>query len=256
VNGAYLCFHVNDVNMTCVKSPMTPTRDSYHHGDLRNALLETGLRLVAERGEEGFSLREAARAVGVSPGAAYRHFADRAALLAAIAADGHGRLAAALERAEERAEGTPGSAARAVRVFAAIGEAYVDFAVRHPSHFRVMFGPCTQVEGFAPSCAPSGRGAFQILVDALDRLVEAGVITARARAGGELAAWATVHGLSALIVDGALPLTGRARTEAARSVGRTMLAGLGCDPRQLPPAGAPVLVGDPRLPEAGGRKQR
>src|SRR5689334_8708216 len=131
-----------------VKTTSAPNRASYHHGDLRNALLQTALRLVAERGPEGFSLREAAREVGVSPSAAYRHFADKEALLYALALDGHARLANAMERALGRVAGERGTAAHAAAALNAIGEAYVEFAVRHPSHFRVMFGPCMETEGF------------------------------------------------------------------------------------------------------------
>jgi AcrR family transcriptional regulator len=228
-----------------VKDPSSPTRDSYHHGDLRNALLETALRLVAERGPEGFSLREAAREVGVSPGAAYRHFADKQALMTALGADGHGRLATAMEKAIAKTPGTPGTKAHAATALAAIGEAYVEFAVRHPSHFRVMFGPCVQEEGFAPGCAPSGRDSFQILVDALDALVSSGAVSARARMSAEIPAWSAVHGLAALLVDGALPLAARARTDAVRMVTRTLLVGLGGDPSLAPAPTGPV-DGDPR----------
>ena len=72
---------------------MIPTRPTYHHGDLRNSLIQAALALVAERGVEGFSLREAARTVGVSPSACYRHFADREELLAAVAHEGLDTLA-------------------------------------------------------------------------------------------------------------------------------------------------------------------
>src|SRR5512144_3334234 len=101
-----------------MKAPATGSaRARYHHGDLRNALLETALRLVSERGAEGFSLREAARAVGVSPGAAYRHFADKAALLGALSADGHARLAVAMQRALAQLSSPPGSPAHAAASF-------------------------------------------------------------------------------------------------------------------------------------------
>ncbi|HEY6106105.1 MAG TPA: helix-turn-helix domain-containing protein, partial [Anaeromyxobacteraceae bacterium] len=74
-----------------MKTPArAPMRVSYHHGDLRHALVEAAVRLVAERGVQGFSLREAAREVSVSPAAAYRHFEDKAALLGAVALDGLG----------------------------------------------------------------------------------------------------------------------------------------------------------------------
>jgi AcrR family transcriptional regulator len=238
-----------------MKRRSPPARDGYHHGNLRSALVETALRLVAERGPEGFSLREAAREVGVSPGAAYRHFADKAALLTALAVDGHARLAAAMERAVARLPGPPGTKAHAVAAMIAIGEAYVEHAVRHPSHFRVMFGPCMIEEGFAPGCAPSGRDAFQILVDALDGLVAAGAVGAKERAGAEIGAWAGVHGLAALLVDGALELSARQRGDALLAVTRTFLLGLGCDPALLPPARAGVEA-DPRPPRRAAARGR
>ncbi|MEY2667960.1 MAG: hypothetical protein RJA59_598 [Pseudomonadota bacterium] len=246
MNDAYLRSEVNGVNMIVVKSARRPKR-GYHHGDLKNALVETALRLVTERGPEGFSLREAARDVGVSPGAAYRHFADKNALITALAADGHGRLATHMERALGKVPGAAGAPAHAIGAFAAIGEAYVEFAVRHPAHFRVMFGPCIGEEGFCPGLSPSGRDAFQILVDTLDELAAAQVIPAAARPGAELVAWSMVHGLAALTVDGALPLTARERSAAVAAGGRAMLVGLGADPAVLPPL--PSVPGvDPRVP--------
>jgi len=208
----------------------TTKKDRYHHGDLRNALLETALRLVAERGPEGFSLREAARAVGVSPGAAYRHFADKAALLGALAADGHARLAAAMERALASLPGEPGSAGHAMASLLAIGTAYVEFAVAHPAHFRVMFGPCKPGADDLACLAAQGRDTYQILVDVLDGLVSAGAIRAEARAGAELPTWAHVHGLASLLVDGALTLSAREREDALQHAGRVLLLGLGCPP--------------------------
>jgi len=255
VNGAHIAKSSERCQHEAVwKTSSVPNRASYHHGDLRNALLETALRLVAERGPEGFSLREAAREVGVSPSAAYRHFADKEALLAALAKDGHARLAAAMERAIARVPGERGTPAHAAAVVAAIGEAYVEFAVRHPSHFRVTFRPCMEAEGSQATVAPSDRDAFQILVDALDALVASGAVTAAARAGAEVTAWSGVHGLATLVVEGALPLSGRDRADALRVVIRTILLGLGCAPELAPAPGAPVDV-DPRPPDKkGGRR--
>ncbi len=218
-----------------MKAQPSAARDRYHHGDLRNALLRTALSLVAERGAEGFSLREAAREIGVSPAAAYRHFSDKTALLAALAVDGHARLAAAMERAISRVAAPPGTKVGALQALLAIAEAYVEFAVRHPSHFGVMFGPCTQAEEFAPGCAPSGRTSFQVLVETLDGLVDSGVLTAEQRAGAEIAAWAGVHGLASLIVEGALPLSPQERADALRTVARSFILGAGADPALVPP---------------------
>jgi AcrR family transcriptional regulator len=238
--------------MNSVKSSPRPKR-GYHHGDLKNALVTTALRLVAERGPEGFSLREAAREVGVSPGAAYRHFADRTALLAALAADGHGRLATAMERALARVPGPAGTAAHGAASLGAIGEAYVEFAVRHPAHFRVMFGPCTAMEGFIPGCAPSGRDAFQILVDTLDGLAAVGAMDASLRDSAALVAWSSVHGLAGLIVEGALEMGARDRAGAVEAVTRTLLLGLGAPPELLVQARETPSVDPRRRPEGRAR---
>jgi AcrR family transcriptional regulator len=239
--------------MISVKTPQTPERGRYHHGDLRNALVETAARLVAERGPEGFSLREAAREVGVSPGAAYRHFADKAALLVALAIDGHARLATALERSIAKLP-APGTAGHAVASLEATGLAYVEFALANPSHFRVMFGPCVEAEGFEPGCAASGRDAYQILSDVLDALVAREVIPAPARAGAEIVAWSAVHGFASLLVDGAVPLGPRERAAVLRGLNRTLLLGWGASPRRLPPAPEGTVDTDPRA--AAQRKRR
>jgi AcrR family transcriptional regulator len=224
--------------MEGVKDPLTPSRASYHHGDLRRTLLETALRLIAERGPEGFSLREAAREVSVSPAAAYRHFADKPALLAALAADGHGRLASEMEKAAARTGSVEPAPARAVRTLLAIGQAYVDFAVRNPSFFRVMFGTSLLVEGFVPCCGPSGRDSYQILADTLDQLVATGAIPPDRRPGAEVVVWSAVHGFSTLVVDGALQLTPRQRAAGFRVLARGLLRSLGCEEALLPSAPA------------------
>ena len=223
----------------------SPIRASYHHGDLRHALVEAALRLVSQKGVQGFSLRETAREVGVSPAAAYRHFQDKAALLTALGVDGMGRMAAAMEEAIVRAPGAPGSPARAVAEMAAIGVAYVEFAVAWPAHFRVMFGPwCEHPDmGALPAgVLPQGRDPYQIMVDELDGLVRCGVITAEARRGAEVAAWASVHGLASLLVEESLPFGPAERAQALGVIVRTLFLGLGV---------APALLG-----AIGGRAQR
>jgi AcrR family transcriptional regulator len=256
VNDVNLPSEVNGVNMDVMAGPATaPKRAHYHHGDLRNALLEAALELVAEKGVEGFSLREAARAVGVSAAAAYRHFEDRSALLAALALGGLAELAAVMERAIARAPGVAGSPARAAAELGAIGAAYVEFAVANPSHFRVMFGPwCDhpELEELPPELFPGGRDPYQLLVDTLDGMVRAGAIAPAAREGAEIAAWAAVHGLATLLVEGSLPLTAAERVQAYGVVQRTLLLGLGAAPALLGPP-APTPRADPR--PAGQRRR-
>jgi len=238
-----------------------PSKARYHHGDLRRALLEAALALIVEKGVEGFSLRETAREVGVSPAAAYRHFEDKMALLRALASDGMGRLALAMEEGMARARGAPGSPARAAAELAALGTAYVEFAVAHPAHFRVMFGPwCLGAEHaeLHAEAAPHGRDPYQLLVDALDGLVKAGAIAPAARAGAEIVAWSSVHGLASLLVEGALPLGCEERPQALGLVQRTLLLGLGGAPALLVGLGADLGTGpgpaaDPRPGKAKPR---
>jgi AcrR family transcriptional regulator len=210
---------------------------------------------------EGFSLRETARAVGVSPAAAYRHFEDKAALLAALAVEGMGRLALAMEKAVARAPGAPGTPARAAAELAAIGAAYVEFAVGHPSHFRVMFGPWCEhpdMEELPPEARPRGRDPYQILMESLDGLVKAGVISPAARPGAEIVAWSSVHGLATLVVEGSLELSAAERAASQGLIFRTLLLGLGGAPALLGAAGvtaAPVDT-DPRPSPTRAGKRR
>jgi AcrR family transcriptional regulator len=238
-----------------MRTDAAPRRGEYHHGDLRNALVAAALKLVAKQGVEGFSLREAARAVGVSPAAAYRHFEDRAALLKALAHEGLARLALEMEEALSRAPGAPGSPARAAAELAAIGAAYVEFAVAHAPHFRVMFGPwCDLSDELAPDLLPRGRDPLRLLGDTLDGMVRAGAITAAGREGAEIAAWSAVHGFASLLVEGGLRLEAAERATAYAVVQRMILLGLGVSPGL---AGPPPGAAPPELrPERARRKPR
>jgi hypothetical protein len=138
--------------------------------------------------------------------------------------------------------------------FVAIGQAYVDFALKHPSFFRVMFGPALKVEGFEPCCSVSGRDAYEILTDTLDELVRTGAVTPERRAGAHVPTWSTVHGFAALLVDGALPITQRQRGDAYRLIARTLLLALGCDQALLP--AAPTLWEGPHPGHGSGKAGR
>jgi AcrR family transcriptional regulator len=163
---------------------------SYHHGDLRQALIEAGLTLLEVRAADALSLREVARAVGVSATAVYRHFPDKDALLDALAAEGLRKLADAQRGAAERAGG--GQAG-----FAATGVAYVRFALANPALFRMIFG------------AKASHGMLDVpphgLPDALIFLRE-NAAAAAAETGTDprveaIRAWSLVHGLALLLLD-------------------------------------------------------
>lgn len=133
-------------------------RDSYHHGDLRRALVDTAVRLMAEQGADGFTLRETARAVGVSHAAAYRHFADKEDVLSAIAAQGYRELAGRLRAAIARVP-----PAHVERRLLKIATAYVGFALEQEPRFRVMTRPRRE-ERRSPELEAAIGDAFGILV--------------------------------------------------------------------------------------------
>ena len=180
------------------------TSAAYHHGNLRAALVETGLEMARESGPEGVALREVARRVGVSHNAAYRHFADREALLEAIGAVGmdllteamHSRLADVPEDLEP--------VARVQQRLRAVGRAYVEFALAEPGLFRTAFtshaADAPMVEGIS---ADEG-GPYELLNEILDELVEVGYLSPEHRPNADVVCWSGVHGVAVLHLDGPL----------------------------------------------------
>jgi len=160
-----------------------PRRTGYHHGDLRTEILRAADKILEEQGVAKLSLREAARQAGVSHNAPYRHFADRDALLAALATDGFAQLGRALEAA-----GAQGPRAR--------GEAYVRFALAQPQRFRLMFGGMLRLDAH-PRLREAASQTYQTLVRAFEPLAGS-----QAAPTAAAAAWALVHGLSELLLDG------------------------------------------------------
>jgi len=186
--------------------------DAYHHGDLGPALLAAAVELARESGPDGVVLREATRRVGVSATAAYRHFADRGSLLAAVGDRARGALADAMEAAAADVPGRSGRR-RAVARLQATGRAYVGFALAEPGLFRTGFaglGVAGPSGPAAAACPPPERPdrAYGVLAAALDDLVAAGALPPGRRYGAEVAAWAAVHGLSLLLLDGVVASPG------------------------------------------------
>jgi AcrR family transcriptional regulator len=184
--------------------PPSPDARPYHHGDLRAGLVEAGLELARAAGPEALQLRAVTRAVGVSHNAAYRHFADHQDLVNAVAERCMTELAD-LMRARIATVRTRDRRRRAVAELAAIGRAYIDFAVAEPGWFRTAFA----IRGTPVASRPSDRrpdalGPYELLVAALDRLVEVDALPAARRPGAEHAAWSAVHGMSVLLIDGPL----------------------------------------------------
>ncbi|MGW3667486.1 TetR/AcrR family transcriptional regulator [Streptomyces sp. NPDC005141] len=187
-------------------------RSRYHHGDLRNALIEAAVELATEGGPERVVLREAARSVGVSPTAAYRHFEGQGELLEEVKIHGQQALAASMSEAVRALPAADDPGEEAVRRTEAIGRGYVRFAIEHPGLYRTAFCRTTaedEERDFTGLEAP-GTGAefaaFRELSDTLDTLVVTGRMAQENRPAAEVAAWSTVHGLSLLILDGPLAL--------------------------------------------------
>lgn len=189
----------------------------YHHGNLRAALVVAGTDLAREHGPAGVVLREAARRVGVSHNAAYRHFADREALLAEISVVGMQRLTAAMQDAVRDALAALPPEADEVRRartrLAATGQAYVDFALAEPGLFRVAFAtalPGQPQAGDAASGQPETPAAspdtdpYAVLTGSLDALAACGYLPPERRAAAETVCWAAVHGFAVLHLDGPL----------------------------------------------------
>ncbi|MFM7232221.1 MAG: TetR/AcrR family transcriptional regulator [bacterium] len=181
---------------------MPVTRDAYHHGDLHNALVASAARLIERGGPSAFSLREAAREVGVSANAAYRHFDDKSALMTAVASDGLGRLARRMRQAMDRAAATRSDVAPSVARFKAVGRAYVEFALENPELFRAMFGECAARALQDEAGSRAAETPWGLLATTLDALVADGWLAPERRAGAELKAWSVVHGFAALALDG------------------------------------------------------
>lgn len=193
----------------------------YHHGDLRRALVDAALELVKEQGPSGITLREAARRAGVTHAAPYRHFADKEALLAAVAEEGFLRLRAAIEKAI-----TTGDHRDRVE---ALGVSYVRFARENPSQFRVMFGSEVGDKRRYSGLIQADQAVFDLLSSAIRLAQQSGEIGAGDPARMGMVAWSMLHGVAALAVDGQMERAG-VRDEQiddfARRVARTASAGL------------------------------
>ena len=172
-------------------------------GSVRDGLVAAGLELARAGGPDAVVLREATRMVGVVPNAAYRHFADRDELLAAVCAAAMRELAERMAARVARVRGRHGDAAAAVRRLHAIGDAYLEFAREEPGLFATAFALPQRHSYKAPTDGPDPMPLGQLRA-VLDELVDAGVLDQRRREGIEFPIWSTVHGLAVLVGQGPL----------------------------------------------------
>jgi len=181
---------MNKISMSKVRA--------YHHGNLRQSLLEAAVELIAESGAAGFTLREVARRAGVSHNAPYRHFRDKDDLLGAVAAQGFEELTLAMTSAAGRHRGS-------FERLKSSGLAYVEFALRRPQHFAIMFDAALPDTGGAAQTA--GGQAFETLLGFIEECQK----DARLPPGDPLqlacVAWSLVHGIAKLAIAQHLPVS-------------------------------------------------
>lgn len=176
-------------------------RRGYHHGDLRRALIETAISMINEAGTESVTMRTLSDRVGVSRSAPYRHFPDKTALLCAIAEEGFRELEGRLEEAAR--DTSLGALAR----FEQTAIAYVDFAVSNAAHYRLMFSDMILTDPPNAGLRAAAEGAFGVALRAIRACQEEGSIGAGDAVVLANISWATVHGLSVLILDRQLMAT-------------------------------------------------
>jgi AcrR family transcriptional regulator len=197
-------------------------QDTYHHGDLRRALIDAGRAVLAERGVDGLSLREVARRAHVSQAAPYHHFADKAELVTAVVEVGFADFTAALRAAA----GEAGDSALARLM--AMGLAYVRFALSQPAVFRLMFRPELRDVGSSSAAAAmqaAGLTSYDVFRDAVAAAIEEGSIQGTVD-DVALAAWSIVHGLATILVDGPIDMSRRSPDELAQVVLLALGAGV------------------------------
>lgn len=188
-------------------------KNSYHHGDLENSLINAAIALVRKYGPDQLSLRAVSADVGVSPSASYHYFKDKDALVLAVGQVLFDQLAVKQEQAISKIKSKGKEAA--LKKFQEMGYAYFDWATSEPNLYRLMFGGF-----FEHVFDKKSDKAWGLLAHALDELMAFGWIDKRARPGGELVVWSAVHGASSLAIEGLMPES--AFPQVLRSIERSI----------------------------------
>jgi len=171
----------------------------YHHGDLKNALIEAGADILSKEGVSALSLRKVAQRAGVSHAAPYAHFTDKQALIAAISTEGYRRLAAAVRAAVSRHEGD--AAAQLV----AAAWAYVKFALDDSDYFKVTLSGVVEMEKEYPAFVEISHQSFDMVVALVSTCQEAGVLAEGPSDVAAVSVWSLIHGLASLVIEDQVP---------------------------------------------------
>jgi AcrR family transcriptional regulator len=177
------------------------SRETYHHGDLKNALIQAALEIVAAEGVYGLTLRKAARRAGVSHNAPYAHFADKQALIAAIVLEGHKKIQTILEAVVAQYPNDP------LKQLANLAWAYVQFGIESPAHYKMTFSGLLENEKKYPAFVDLSKNNLYLISKIVADCQAAGVLVTGSQDMGltALSAWGLIHGLVSLMIEGQVP---------------------------------------------------
>jgi AcrR family transcriptional regulator len=173
----------------------------YHHGDLKNALIEAGAEILSKEGVNGLSLRKVARKAGVSHAAPYAHFPDKQTLIAAISTEGYRMLYERLDAAVQRYRADPH------RQLVEAAWAYVSFALSDPAHFKVTFSGVVEKEKDYPAYVEMSKKSFGLVVQIVAACQAAGVLKLGSVDATAVSVWSLVHGFASLLLEGQISHT-------------------------------------------------
>ncbi len=182
--------------MSNLKKVAASEKSSYHHGDLKNALIKAGIEILSKEGVNSLSLRQVARKAGVSHAAPYAHFTDKQALVAAIATDGYRKIYEEIVRGAEQYPDDP------LRQLVETAWAYVEFGFQEPDHFRITFSGVVEKERDYPALVEMTAKSFGVLRALVVRCQDAGILDPGDPDLAAVGVWGSLHGFVSLIQEG------------------------------------------------------
>lgn len=178
-----------------------PRKKSYHHGDLKNALIQAGADILSKEGVSALSLRKVAQKAGVSHAAPYAHFTDKQALIAAISTEGYQKLYEKIALVAEQYRSD------APRRLVEAAWAYVQFALDEPDHFKVTLSGMIEKEQDYPAFVETARQTFSLVVDIVAQCQQAGILRTGSSDLTAVSVWALIHGFVTLLLENQVPHT-------------------------------------------------